>query len=167
MDEAEKLLTLLQQHWEQLDQPTAHALAGVSVLVFLFVAVALISLVVRARRNRLVTDQQEPTLSDVESETGPAPPPIPPPVFQSDAELLAERHIADIVQNDRLGGFGGFCVALMVLTWIISIVTFVVATTTFTQMIALLIWIGGNTMFGLGVLLDRKRTYRVYKPARF
>lgn len=166
MDEAEKLLALLQQQWEKLDQPTAYALAAVSVLVFLLVAVALISLVVRARRNRLVTDQEQP-LGDAAQDSEPAPPPIPPPVFQSDAELLAERHIADIVQNDRLGGFGGFCVALIIVNWIVSGITLVMATTPFIQMIALLIWIGGNTMFGLGALLDRKRTYSVYKPARF
>jgi len=77
------------------------------------------------------------------------------------AEAVRNSKIANMVESVSITGFGRFCVFLMILNWFVSLVMYMVGPTITQQMAALLVWIGGNTMFGIGVMANQTRTYQV------
>lgn len=96
--------------------------------------------------------------------TMPPPAGSPPesPLWKNAGDV--DRQIAEMTETSQLTGFGSFCVLMMLLTWIISIFVFLSAKGALQEVVGLLIWIGGNTMFGVGALISRQRKYRIYQP---
>jgi hypothetical protein len=115
-----------------------------------------ISLVRRAsgRRGEIQVDQRaEPIVADPVSPPI-APQSVPPPSG-------TQRRALEIVESTSLNGFGGFCVFLMLLNWVIAGFMFLASSGAIQEAVAALVWIGGNTMFGMGAALNRQRKYRV------
>ncbi|WP_445488111.1 hypothetical protein [Rhodopseudomonas sp. RCAM05734] len=79
------------------------------------------------------------------------------------AEALAARELANIVEETNPTAWGGFCIAMIIVTAIGSLFTFSAATTVFQQIEAGVVWIGGTIMFGIGAGLGQKRSYTVYR----
>lgn len=154
MSDYEKAARYFAGQLAALDINIVYGLIGAGVLLFL---IAILVAVTRWRR------QPDPLVEALEEAMprGPMPPQSPPPVR---APTLQDRLIAEIVETSSLSGFGGFCVALLIVNWIVSGLFFLGANGAPQQAVGALMWIGGNTFFGLGALLNRERKYRVYKP---
>ncbi|MFT4117503.1 hypothetical protein [Bradyrhizobium sp.] len=157
MSDFEKTARLIGDYLSGLDPTVVYGIMGGGVLLFL------VALLVAASRRKTVPDPVLQALDEA-APLGPAPPQPPPPVPPPHAPTLRDRMIAEMTETSSLNGFGGFCVALMILNWIIAALVFLAAASAPQQAVAALIWIGGNTFFGLAALLNRERKYRVYKP---
>jgi hypothetical protein len=81
------------------------------------------------------------------------------------AEAMAARELANIVEEVTPTMWGSFCIGMIVLTAIGAFFAFAAATTVFQQIEAGVAWIGGTIMFGIGAVLNQKRTYTVYRSA--
>jgi hypothetical protein len=79
------------------------------------------------------------------------------------ADALAARELANIVEEVTPTTWGSFCIGMIVLTAIGSFFAFSAATTVFQQIEAGVVWIGGTIMFGIGAMMNQKRTYTVYR----
>jgi len=79
------------------------------------------------------------------------------------ADALAARELANIVEEVTPTTWGSFCIGMIVLTAIGSFFVFSAATTVFQQIEAGVVWIGGTIMFGIGAMMNQKRTYTVYR----
>jgi hypothetical protein len=63
------------------------------------------------------------------------------------------------------GSVGGFFGVTMIISAVVSGITYMLATTVFQEIAALLIWVGGNTFWGIfliATVLERKQTFVVY-----
>jgi hypothetical protein len=78
--------------------------------------------------------------------------------------------IARIVEDTLGGGGGGGFAALMLIIFsIVATYSYYRAETVFQQIVALLIWIGNSTFWGIFILvpvLIRRRTYVVYRDVQ-
>jgi drug/metabolite transporter (DMT)-like permease len=79
------------------------------------------------------------------------------------AQALAARELANIVEEVTPTNWGSFCIGMIVLTAIGAFFAFSAATTVFQQIEAGVVWIGGTIMFGIGAMMNQKRTYTVYR----
>ena len=79
------------------------------------------------------------------------------------ARSLAARELANIVEEVTPTTWGSFCIGMIVLTAIGAFFAFSAATTVFQQIEAGVVWIGGTIMFGIGAMMNQKRTYTVYR----
>jgi hypothetical protein len=79
------------------------------------------------------------------------------------ADALAARELANIVEEVTPTTWGSFCIGMIVLTAIGAFFAFSAATTVFQQIEASVVWIGGTIMFGIGAVMNQKRTYTVYR----
>ena len=79
------------------------------------------------------------------------------------AQALAARELANIVEEVTPTTCGSFCIGMIVLTAIGAFFAFSAATTVFQQIEAGVAWIGGTIMFGIGAMMNQKRTYTVYR----
>jgi len=76
---------------------------------------------------------------------------------------IAARELANIVEEVTPTTWGSFCIGMVVLTAIGAFFAFSAATTVFQQIEAGVVWIGGTIMFGIGAMMNQKRTYTVYR----
>ncbi|MHC2578196.1 threonine/homoserine/homoserine lactone efflux protein [Bradyrhizobium diazoefficiens] len=76
---------------------------------------------------------------------------------------LAARELAIIVEDVRLTAGGIVAAVLLVVTILYSFVTYEAATTVFQQIASGVSLIAGCIVWGLGVALGRRRTYRVLR----
>jgi NO-binding membrane sensor protein with MHYT domain len=76
---------------------------------------------------------------------------------------LATRELAVIIEHATMTGGGAICVFLLVITLAASVFSLIAATTIFQQIEAGLFLLVGCVLFGLGIALGHKRTYRVYR----
>ena len=76
---------------------------------------------------------------------------------------LAVRELAIIVEHVTMTGGGAICVILLLLTLAGSFFSLIAATTVFQQIEAGVFLLAGCVLFGLGIALGHKRTYRVYR----
>jgi hypothetical protein len=79
------------------------------------------------------------------------------------AQALAARELANIVEEVTPTTWGSFCIGMVVLTAIGAFFAFSAATTVFQQIEAGVVWIGGTIMFGIGAVMNQRRTYTVYR----
>ena len=76
---------------------------------------------------------------------------------------LAAREMATMIEETQVTPGGAICFALLVITVIGSFFAYGKATTIFQQIEAGVSLIAGSILFGLGVAIGRKRTYRIYR----
>jgi hypothetical protein len=159
MSDVEKAINQLVAYLGGLDPRGLYALVGIGVFL------VLVAIIVGLRRRGGVEPKVDPKLEAYEQAMPqPTPPVSAPPEAPAVRLTLAQRQIAEMVETSSLSGLGGFCIFLMLITWGISAVVFVSAKSVMQEIVAVLIWIGGNTMFGVGAIVNRDRTYRIYKP---
>lgn len=78
----------------------------------------------------------------------------------------AERDTNQIAQIDEIETFtsGGVAALVMLVIFnVFSFAGFMIANGAIQQAVAALIWIGWNVVWGLGAILGRQRSYRVYR----
>jgi hypothetical protein len=145
----------LAKSFMQLEPMAQNVLIGIGALLALIIVAVLIA---RARQRPSSEAELESAAYD-KTMMPPVPPaPQPPPPLPQGPVMIAE-----MVEENTLTGFGGFCVVLMIFTWIVAVFVFASAKSAPQETVALLIWIGGNTMFGVGALLNQQKRYKIYK----
>lgn len=82
------------------------------------------------------------------------------------AKQASGEVIATIEEEVRLTGWGAISLILLILTVIGSLIISAGATTVFQQIEAGVSLISGLLLFGLGVALGRRRTYRVVRASK-
>ena len=78
--------------------------------------------------------------------------PPPPPI-----------EIASIVEHETFSAGGAFAMLLLILSNIVAIFTYALASNILQQNVAMLGWIGWNILWGVGAIIGRKRTYTDYR----
>jgi hypothetical protein len=158
MGDVEKALGQLASYLNAMDPRTLYAFVGIGIFLVLVATIA------GLRTRREAQPQHAPPSETYEQITAPAELPPPPPVLPPSPPSAADRQIAEMIETSEMTGFGNFCVFLMVVTWFISAAVFISAKGALQEVVGVLIWIGGNTMFGIGALLNRQRRYKFYRP---
>lgn len=81
-------------------------------------------------------------------------------------EELAARELATIVEEIQITAGGVICFILLIGTIVLAISAYSTAATVFQQIEAGVSLIAGCILWGLGVALGRRRTYRIYRSER-
>jgi len=76
-------------------------------------------------------------------------------------EDLAASHIADIEEDVRLSLGGTICLLLLILHNFAVLSWFTLPKSAFQEASVAAIWTGGNVLWGIGILIGRRRTYHV------
>jgi hypothetical protein len=132
-------LRVLLPEWASayLDTPGGAAtVAGISIV--LIILVWFIGSKALATKMRIVKEQEKPRAVEM-------------------------RELAVMVEHVESTAVGNICGVLLVITLFFSMFGYSVATTIFQQIEAGVSLMAGVLLFGLGVVLGRKRTYRIYR----
>lgn len=81
-------------------------------------------------------------------------------------EEMEARELATIVEEVRITPGGVICFILLVITVIATAFSYISAATVFQQIASGVSLIAGCILWGLGVALGQRRTYRIYRSEK-